>query len=129
MKTWIRLGYSVAIAIVVTLGGLAQGQELSGKGSWQSLSSESIKGSWTTALTQKDAQLEGSFDLQGSNVFSGGAVDGEITASKIAFGLMVQGARWAEFTGKVDGDQISGEWTCEAIGDHGVWYGTLKRVD
>jgi hypothetical protein len=33
----------------------------------------------------------------------------------------------AWFAGKLDGKSIEGEWECEALQDHGVWYGTLEH--
>ena len=39
---------------------------------------------------------------------------------------MADGTKQATFSGQLDGKSIKGEWDCEAVKDHGVWYGTLS---
>jgi hypothetical protein len=106
----------------------AAAQQLVGKGEWRSLTGEPIKGTWTATLARDGNRVQGNLDLTGSNVFSAGAVSGEIDALGITLGVMVDGAQQATFSGKLEGDSISGEWECDAVKDHGVWYGRLARA-
>jgi hypothetical protein len=73
--------------------------------------------------------VTGTLSLTGSNVFSGGAVIGDLDDANIMLGVMVDNATQATFSGHLDRDSIKGEWECDLIGDHGVWYGTLKASD
>lgn len=103
-------------------------QELSGSGSWQSVKAEAVKGKWTATLTQSKDQLRGTLTLEGSNVFTGGPVQGTLADGQIVLGVLQEGAKVATFAGKYDGDSISGEWTCAAIADEGVWEGELSGL-
>ena len=117
-----------AVVVVALSAAVCTAQELTGSGEWQSLSSELIGGTWTAQLTRKGSRIAGTLNLTGSNVFSGGDVAGEIDASSIVLGVMSSNARQATFSAKVNGDLISGEWQCDAVGDHGAWYGTLSAA-
>lgn len=116
------------MAVIVMLGSLGsavQAQQITGKGEWQSLSGDAIKGTWTVNLMRTGNHLEGSLDLSGSNVFTGGDVSGSIDAASIVLGVAVGGTQHATFSGKLDGDIVSGEWTSDGLKDSGVWFGSL----
>jgi len=97
-----------------------------GKGEWQSLNGEAIRGTWSVDLARTGGDLLGSITLTGSTLFFGGTVDGTIDGENIVLGVMAEGVKQATFTGKLAGEAISGEWICPAIKDHGVWTGTLR---
>lgn len=105
----------------------AADRKLSGSGEWQSLNGEAIRGKWTVTLSQSGDRLDGELTLSGSNVFSGGAVAGTIDGSSIMLGVLAEGNKVASFSGKLDGETISGEWEAGLIKDHGVWFGTLAK--
>jgi hypothetical protein len=65
-------------------------------------------------------------EMTGSNVFSGGFVTGSIDDSGVTLGVMANGFEQATFSGKLDGESISGEWQCPGVKDEGVWHGTLN---
>jgi hypothetical protein len=126
MLTTLHCG--LVVAAVLVLPAWSSAEPLSGSGEWQSLSGQAIKGTWTASITRDGGLVDGSLTLKGSNVFGGGAVTGDINTSSIMLGVMAQGTKQATFTGKIDGDKISGEWQCEALKDHGVWWGSLVPV-
>lgn len=129
MRRRVQKGLKAALIISLLLfGDFALADELTGKGEWQSLSGKSIKGTWSVKLSQAGGSVQGNLDLTGSNVFSGGDVTGTVDASSIVLGVMVDGQKQAVFSGKLDGGSISGEWECDAIADHGVWYGSLATT-
>ena len=103
----------------------AQLRVITGKGEWQSLSGDAIKGSWAVKLTRNGNHVQGNLDLTGSNVFSGGNVSGDIDGSNVMLGVMVDGVNEAKFSGKLDNGSISGEWQSDAAQDSGVWSGTM----
>ena len=76
-------------------------------------------------LTQIGNHVQGNLDLTGSNVFSGGQVSGDINGSSVMLGVMVDGNNEANFTGRLTGNTISGEWDSDPAHDSGVWSGTL----
>lgn len=120
------------VAMLVTfvspfLGATARAEELVGSGEWQSLSSEAIRGKWSVTLTRIDSRVDGTLTLAGSNVFAGGRVAGTVDTSSIVLGVMSEGNKQASFSGKLDGETISGEWEAPVAGDHGVWYGELTK--
>jgi hypothetical protein len=115
----------IVFALCVASLASAGAQQLMGSGEWQSLSSEGIKGTWIASLTREGKLVDGSLRLTGSNVFTGGTVNGDINASSIMLGVMAEGTRQATFTGKLEGGKISGEWRCDAVKDQGVWWGML----
>lgn len=102
-------------------------EELTGKGEWQSLSSDAISGTWSVSLTKSGTTVKGKLALTGSNVFTGGEVTGTLDAASVALGVVSEQGKQASFSGKLDGDVISGEWQSAVIGDHGVWYGTFGK--
>lgn len=101
--------------------------ELSFTGEWQSLSAENIKGTWSAQVTQNATSIEGTMTLTGSNVFKSGTVKGTLETTNIAFGVLTEAGMQASFNGKVDGAGLSGEWESSAVGDHGVWYGSMTK--
>ena len=103
-------------------------QQLSGGGSWQSTNAEPVKGKWTAALTLSKQDVQGTLTLDGSNVFTGGKVEGTLTDGQIVLGVFQQGTKAASFAGKFDGETVSGEWSCPAIADEGVWEGNLRGM-
>lgn len=122
-----KLTGGIATGMLIGLfAATAPAQQLTGEGEWRSLLSAAIKGTWSATLARSGNRLEGNLDLSGSNVFSGGSVAGELDTSGITLGVMVDGAEQAAFAGKLDGESITGEWVCDAVKDHGVWYGTLR---
>jgi hypothetical protein len=114
-----------AVVFLLMATAAAHGQELVGKGEWQSLSGTAIKGTWVASLTRAGDQVAGTLTLTGSNVFTGGSVLGDIDTASIMLGVMAAGAKQASFSARIDGESIKGEWECDAVKDHGVWWGTL----
>jgi hypothetical protein len=119
---------AVALLCVVlsTAGHTAEGQGFVGKGDWQSLNGEAIRGTWDVDLVQEGADVRGSIALTGSTLFAGGTVTGTIDGQSVVLGVMAEGVKQATFSGKLDGEHIAGEWECPAIKDEGVWTGTLR---
>jgi hypothetical protein len=121
----------VAVIVIVVLGSLGSAghaQQITGKGEWHSLSGEAIKGTWTVNLMRSGSHLQGSLDLTGSNVFAGGDVSGNLDAASIMLGVAVGDTQHATFSGKLDGDTVSGEWTSDTLKDSGVWFGSLGAL-
>ena len=110
----------LAVVIVVLWCSAGFGEELAGKGQWQSLSGASIRGTWSATLTRTGDQLQGNLQLTGSNVFTGGAVTGNIDALSVALGVVAAGSQEATFSAKLDGTSIAGEWQSDLVKDHGV---------
>jgi hypothetical protein len=54
-------------------------------------------------------------------------VQGTLDGSSIVLGVMTDGALQATFKGVLKGKEVSGEWECDTLQDHGVWYGTLAE--
>ena len=106
----------------------ALAQQIYGQGKWESLSSTAIGGTWEGSFVQTGDHLEGTFVLKGSNVLSGGEVAGYITGSQIALEMAGGQKSAAEFSGKMTGDNLAGEWSSEIAGDHGIWYGRLSKA-
>lgn len=106
--------------------GGAIGADLAGKGEWQSLSS-AAKGSWSVRLLRSGDEVKGTFDLDGSNVISGGTVTGALTPDGITLGVVADGDVRASFAGKLEGEAIAGEWSLQSphFRDEGVWSGVL----
>jgi hypothetical protein len=104
----------------------AWGQPLAGKGDWQSLNGEAIRGTWSVDLIREGTDVSGSIALTGSTLFVGGTVSGSIDGHNVVLGVMAEGVKQATFTGKLDGEDIAGEWECPAIKDEGIWTGTLR---
>lgn len=122
----------VETVVAIVIAGLLLARPLSaeertGKGEWQSLSSDAIRGTWTVSLTKSRTTVKGTLALTGSNVFAGGQVTGTLDASSVALGVVSERGKQASFSGKLDGDVIRGEWEAAVIGDHGVWYGTFGK--
>lgn len=124
--------YRLAHAIVTTVAvimfplGATLAQSLTGSGEWQSLSGEAIKGTWTAVLTRRGDIVDGSFELIGSNVLLRGTVSGSMGGSAVLLGVAKDGVKEATFSGKLDGNSVSGEWEYPGLSDRGVWYGTLS---
>jgi hypothetical protein len=134
---WNHFKYAGAVLLTALLVGVtttvaaaeqtaATVRQLTGKGEWQSLSGDSINGTWAVTLVPRGHRIEGNLDLAGSNVFSGGAVSGTIDGSNVVLGVMADGTNQATFSGKLQGGSISGEWQSDAVHDSGVWSGTLS---
>jgi hypothetical protein len=117
------VGLALLLVMVVSI---ASAEQLHGKGEWQSLTGDTIKGTWAASLTRRGAQLEGTFTLTGSNVFKSGPTAGSIDGSNVVLGLLSGAGKAATFSAKLDGDSISGEWESPAVDDHGVWTGNLS---
>jgi hypothetical protein len=114
--------------MILLTAGTTGAQELVGRGEWQSLSGgDHLKGTWTVRLQRNGTSLDGTMELSGSNVFSGGPVQGNIDGQSIVLGVSSDGVTAATFAGKLTGDSIGGEWECPAVNDKGVWQGTLSR--
>jgi hypothetical protein len=103
--------------------------QLTGRGEWQSLRAEGVRGTWSVVLTRSADVLDGSINITGSNVFRDAGVTGTIDAGNIVLGVTVQGSRQATFSGRMQGDQISGEWEAPGVVDGGVWYGMLEPTN
>jgi hypothetical protein len=101
------------------------GEEFSGQGKWQSQSGETMAGTWSALLHRSGADVEGTIELTGSSVLSTAAVSGTIENGQIALDIFSEGVRQATFSGKIDGESISGKWEYPAINDQGMWTGTL----
>jgi hypothetical protein len=120
-----------AMLVVVGLAFLATpavAEVLSAQGEWHSVSSDLLGGTWTATLTRDGSHLQGTLQLNGSNVFTGGDVTGDISASSIVLGIMGDAVQKATFSAQLVGDSLQGEWECDAVHDSGVWYGTLSAV-
>lgn len=137
---WHHFKYAGAALLTALLAGVtmtaavaeqttATVRQLTGKGEWQSLSGDSINGTWAVTLAPRGHRVEGNLDLTGSNVFSGGAVNGTIDGSNVVLGVMADGANQATFSGKLQDGSISGEWQSDAVHDSGVWSGTLSAAE
>jgi hypothetical protein len=126
LKAKMVLAATLVLIVAAPVG--ASAQELVGKGEWQSLSGEAIRGTWTAALVREGGEVTGTFKLTGSNVFTGGPVSGTLDASSIMLGIMVEGTKQATFGGKLDAGAIKGEWQSDGVKDHGVWWGSLTAV-
>jgi hypothetical protein len=100
---------------------------MTGEGKWQSLRSKAIGGAWKVSLVTSGDDVAGQISLEGSNVLTGGAVEGTIDGSNIVLGVMMDGTLQATFKGALQGKEVSGEWECNTLQDHGVWYGTLAQ--
>ncbi len=118
--------FGIALVLALTTAPL-RAQQLQGKGEWQSSASDMIKGTWSVTLVRAGGQVNGSLQLTGSNVFSGGAVTGTIDQSSVVLGVVADGLASTTFAGKLDGASISGEWQSRTANDSGVWYGTLSQ--
>jgi hypothetical protein len=116
----------VSAVTVFALSSAAAAQQLTGTGTWQSLSSAIIKGGWTASLVRTGNHVEGTLALTGSNLLSGGAVSGDIDSSSIMLGVVSKDVRQATFSGQLVGNTVKGEWNCPAVNDHGIWSGTLS---
>jgi hypothetical protein len=127
LKSLLTVVVLTATAFAFISPRIANGEELTGGGEWQSLSAEAIRGKWSVSLTQTGTSVEGTLTLAGSNVFAGGKVSGTVNASSIVFGILSETGKEASFNGKLDGTSISGEWESAVVGDHGVWYGNLIK--
>lgn len=119
---------------ISTLGGLlcvasAHAEQLQGKGRWESLSGDAIKGSWTVQLVRSASKLQGELELQGATLLTGGKVSGTIDDTSVVLGIVSEGMKGATFSGKLDGQSIRGEWQSDVANDHGVWYGTLSAAN
>lgn len=122
-------GFSGLLLVSVFLAGWqtpAYAQGFVGKGDWQSLNGEAIRGTWSVDLAGTGADVRGSITLTGSTLFVGGTVTGTIDGQHVMLGVLSEGVKQASFTGRLDGESISGEWECPAIKDEGVWTGTLR---
>lgn len=127
MKRISSLGVSVLLALVTGMAvpPLAGAGQLVGKGEWQSLSGEGMRGTWSVELSSAGERVEGTIKMTGSNLFTTSAVSGSISGEQIVLGLMSEGTKQATFAGKLVDGSISGEWHCPAIADEGVWTGKL----
>jgi hypothetical protein len=122
-----RSGWLVLLAMTVHAL-VTPAAELAGKGTWHSTNSDAVKGTWSATLTRSETEVRGTMTIDGSNVFTGGEVEGTVEAGKIVLGVFQQGSRVAHFAGKADGDAVIGEWSCPAIADEGVWEGRLPGI-
>jgi hypothetical protein len=115
------------LALITLLLNSSVAADLSGGGEWRSLRGESIRGTWSASLVRSGDGLRGTFDLDGSNVFRRGEVEGSISGEDVVLGIVAEGQEVASFTGRLgEGGTVSGEWECEALGDSGVWEGSLR---
>lgn len=111
---------------VMAITGAARADELVGRGKWQSLSGgDHIKGKWSVDLKRTGTRVEGTMELSGSNVLTGGSVEGSIDGDSVLLGVSSNGVVAASFSGQLDGNSISGYWECAAVKDEGVWEGDL----
>ena len=85
----------------------AAAQELAGSGTWQSVKAQAVRGTWRVTLTQSGETVRGTLTLAGSNVFSGGAVEGTLQDGRLVLGVLQQGARLATFSGTHDGTALA----------------------
>lgn len=113
-------------SVVLLFAGALYAQELIGDGEWQSLAGDAMRGTWSVDLRRSSSRVDGTINLSGSNVFTGGTVSGTIDGQDVVLGVMAEGVAQATFTGKLTGKSISGEWKCPAVKDEGVWFGTLR---
>lgn len=123
--------FNVAIgpmAACVLAAAVAHAGEITGSGRWQSTNADPVKGKWSVVLTLAKDEVRRTMTLDGSNVFTGGEVQGILAEGQIVLGVFEQGSKVASFAGKVDGDAVKGEWSCGAVADEGVWEGTLTGI-
>jgi hypothetical protein len=73
--------------------------------------------------------MEGSIALTGSPLFLGGEVSGTIEGEDVVLGVLTEGDHRATFRGTLRDQKVEGEWECPAIGDRGVWSGTLQSEE
>jgi hypothetical protein len=85
-----------------------------------------LRGAWDVSLTEVNGEVKGQIALKGSNVLTGGTVQGKVDGSNIVLGVMSAGTIQATFTGVLRGNVVSGEWESDALGDNGVWQGTMR---
>lgn len=122
------LGIPIPLTMLITL--LLQypagAQDIVGRGEWQSTKAGGVKGTWSATLTQADDVVRGALTIDGSNVFSGGTVEGTLAAGRVILGVFQEGAKVAHFAGKLDDGAVAGEWEAPAVADQGVWEGRLS---
>jgi hypothetical protein len=120
---------SMVSGILLAVAASASGQQLMGRGQWQSLSGgEHVQGTWSVQLDRSGTRVEGTMALTGSNVLTGGSVHGTIDGQSVILGVSSDGVAAATFSGRLSGEAISGEWECAVVKDEGVWSGTLTRA-
>jgi hypothetical protein len=101
--------------------------DISGSGLWRSQGADSIRGTWSATLKRTGDVVRGTFEIDGSNVFRRGAVEGTISNGQLVIGIVAEGEHVASFTGTLSKDgAVTGEWESEALADGGVWDGTLR---
>jgi len=115
----------MVVGSLLALCSAARAQQLAGRGEWESLSGDAIRGTWSVALQRSDTHVNGTMALTGSNVLKTASVSGTIEGQNIVLGLSSDGISEATFSGQLSGTSISGEWDCPTIEDQGVWQGTL----
>lgn len=124
MKSRAVLCFCIAILLS---GTAAKGADMSGSGLWRSQGADSIRGTWSATLNRTGDVVRGTFEINGSNVFRRGAVEGTISSGQVVIGIVAEGERVASFTGTLSEDgAVTGEWESEALADGGVWEGTLR---
>jgi hypothetical protein len=116
---------ALSLGSFLRLGSSATAQDLVGEGKWYSRSGQTMGGTWTAALKQAGTEISGEIELTGSTLFGASSVTGMIDGKAIALGVMSEGAQQVTFSGKLDGQSVTGEWSFPAMNDRGVWEGTL----
>jgi hypothetical protein len=113
------------VAAILSVAGAAAAEELVGTGEWQSLKGDGIGGTWAAELVRSGDEVQGQLTLEGSNVFTGGAVSGGIDGSSVVLGVLAEGNKVAIFSGKLEGAEVKGKWEAALVADQGVWFGKL----
>lgn len=125
IRVWVAsLGLLLAI---LTMPSHVAGQGLVGSGKWHSTNAGGVKGGWKAQLEQSGGALRGTLEIDGSNVFRGGAVEGVVSDGQVVLGVFQEGQKLASFAGKLTGDAVSGEWEAPLVADEGTWEGTLTE--
>lgn len=129
---WKQVACSAALAagMVLVVAAPVLGESLVGQGEWRSTQGgDYIRGTWAAELSRSGERVEGTMSLTGSNVLLSGTVDGEVRkGGEVVLGIAADGERAATFRGRLEGEQIAGEWEFEAVKDTGTWKGTLRSL-
>ena len=123
------LGLTVSFfCMLLFLSGISYAEGLTGRGDWRSVSSDSIRGTWSVDLTRSGSGVVGTMDLTGSNALRTCTITGNVAGNDIILGLVTGGSTVATFTGKLVEGAVSGEWEAPTLRDEGVWYGELQAA-
>jgi hypothetical protein len=100
---------------------------ISGKwsGSWANTTSNDATGTFTIEWVQSGSSLDGTISIKGTPCLDGGSISGEVHGATIEFGA-VKGQVLVEYTGKIDGDSMSGTYETDCGNAEGTWEASKK---